>query len=59
MQPLIDIIQLSEILNTPVSTIYGWRCSNKIPYIKLGKRALFSLEDIINFINKNRVPAKG
>lgn len=58
MQPLLDIDEVSELLNTPKQTIYGWRYKNIIPFIKLGRRALFSIEDIQDFIEKNTVPAK-
>jgi excisionase family DNA binding protein len=58
MDALLDMDQVSEILNTPKETIYGWRSQKKIPFIKIGRRALFHPQDVLEFILKNRIPAK-
>lgn len=58
MQPLLDINQASEILNTPKQTIYKWKRQNRLGFIKLGKRLLFSLTDLETFIEAHRTYPK-
>ena len=52
---LLNINQVSELLNIKVSTIYSWVHQRKIPFIKLYGKLCFEHEDITSFINSNRV----
>jgi excisionase family DNA binding protein len=55
MEKLLNVNQLADILGLKKITIYEWVRSNKIPFVKLGKRVLFQPSDVEEFIKKNRV----
>ena len=55
MEKLLNVNQLADILGLKKITIYEWVRSNKIPFVKLGKRVLFQPSDIADFIKSNRV----
>lgn len=47
--------ELSEFLNVPIKTIYGWIYQNKIPYIRIGPRLIrFDLVEIEKWISSKR-----
>lgn len=50
--------QTSEMIGIAVSTLNQWIANRKIDYIKLDKRVLFDVRDVIAFIEARRVPAK-
>lgn len=43
--------EVSEILNISVSQAYKLANENKLPTLRLGRRVLFSIKKIENFIN--------
>ncbi len=55
MEKLLNVNQLADILGLKKITVYEWVRSNRIPFIKLGKRVLFHPSDIADFIKANRV----
>ncbi len=55
MDKLLNVNQLADILGLKKITIYEWVRSNKIPFVKLGKRVLFQPSDVEEFIKTNRV----
>lgn len=52
MLKLININQLSAIIDVPTSTIYGWTSSGKIPYLKVNGALRFDLEDVLQYFKK-------
>jgi len=42
----VDIKAVSRYTSLPVSTLYEWSGTGKIPSIKIGRRVLFDLHDI-------------
>ncbi|MBF0556182.1 MAG: helix-turn-helix domain-containing protein [Nitrospirae bacterium] len=46
MEQYIDIKQLSEALQTPVSTLYYWKSIGKIGFTKIGRKILFNKQEI-------------
>lgn len=46
----LSISELSEYLKIPLSTIYQFTSKKEIPYSKIGKRLIFSKEDIDNYV---------
>jgi len=52
---LITIEQASELLNTPVGTLYVWVHYKKIPFVKIGRKLLFNESLLIDYINSNTV----
>lgn len=40
-------------------TIYGWVCHRQIPFVKVGRRTMFRIEDLDEFIERRRVQARG
>ncbi len=55
MDKLLNVNQLADILGLKKITVYEWVRSNRIPFIKLGKRVLFHPRDVEEFIKSNRV----
>jgi len=55
IEKLLNINQTAEILNLKVNTLYSWVHNKKIPHIKLHGKLCFDLEDLKEFINKNKV----
>ncbi len=53
MNKLLDIKQLSEMLNIKKSTIYSYIHRKTIPFIKIGGRVLFDPIEIQNFVDQN------
>jgi hypothetical protein len=39
------------MLDTPLSTIYYWKDHGILPYVALGGKILFDLEDVLKCIN--------
>lgn len=55
MHKLLNINELSTLLQVSVPTLYRWVHQKKIPYVKLGGKLRFAPEDITNFISKNSI----
>ena len=51
---LLDISQLSEIINIKKKTIYDWTHKGLIPYIKVGRLLRFDLNDIERWLKSNK-----
>lgn len=50
---LLNITQLSEVINVKKKTIYDWTHKKQIPYIKMGRLLRFDLDDIEKWIKRN------
>ena len=55
---LLDIAQLSEMLNIKKKTIYDWTHKGTIPYIKLGGLIRFDPKEIEQWIKSKKVKRK-
>ncbi len=51
---LVDISQLSEIINIKKKTIYDWTHKGLIPYVKVGRLLRFDLNDIERWLKSNK-----
>ena len=51
---LLNVSQLSEILNIKTKTIYDWTHKGMIPYIKMGKLVRFNSDDIEKWVTSNK-----
>lgn len=51
---LLDISQLSEIINIKKKTIYDWTHKDLIPYVKVGRLLRFDLNDIERWLKSNK-----
>jgi excisionase family DNA binding protein len=51
---LLDVSQLSEMLNVKKKTIYDWVHKNKIPYLKLGNLVRFNPNDIDQWLKSKK-----
>lgn len=51
MKRYANIKEVSEYTSLPVKTLYEWASLGRIPSIKLGRRVLFDLNDIDNFMS--------
>ncbi len=52
---LLNVAETANILKIKKSTIYAWVHQKKIPFIKLYGKLCFEYEDILVFINTNRI----
>jgi len=52
MEKLLNIKELSEILNIPVGTIYSWTYMQFIPHYKLGRSVRFKPSEIEVWLKK-------
>lgn len=50
---LLDISQLSEIINIKKKTIYDWTHKGLIPYVKVGRLLRFDINDIERWLKRN------
>lgn len=50
MKKMIDVGELADLLSVQVGTIYTWCWQKKIPYTKLGNKALRFSEEQVNQI---------
>jgi excisionase family DNA binding protein len=55
---LLNVKQCAKFLGLARGTIYTWRKQGKIPYIQLGKRFVFPLNDLMAFLEMNKVTVK-
>ncbi len=55
MKPLKDINFAADFLGLPVPSIRGKISRKEIPFIRLGRRVLFDLEDLQAFVEKLKV----
>ncbi len=59
MNRLIDFEEARRFLGIQKSTLYEWVHQQKIRYVKVGRLVKFHQDDIVKFIDKNTVEAKG
>jgi excisionase family DNA binding protein len=50
--------ELSEMLGVSIHTIYQWTCKRQVPFIKVGKLVRFPYDDVISWLDSNRVSPK-
>ena len=50
---LIPVKEASAWLGIPVFTLYSWAQSHRVPHYKLGKRVMFSKEDLKRWIEEH------
>jgi excisionase family DNA binding protein len=55
MEPLKDIKFAADFLNLPIPSLRGKVSRREIPFIKIGRRVLFDLEDLQTFVEKLKV----
>ena len=56
---LLSVKEASAWLGIPVFTIYSWALSRRIPHYKIGKRVMFSRDDLKRWIDEHRVVEAG
>ena len=55
---LIGIKDAAAVLGISENTLRQWVCYRQFPYVKVGRRTLIALKDLVNFIDGNRVAAR-
>jgi excisionase family DNA binding protein len=58
MENLLDVHQVAELLSVSRWTVERWKALRLIPFVRLGRRTLFDPEDLREFIQAHRIPAK-
>jgi len=48
----LNVDQLAEVLNVPVSWIYQKTRVNKIPHYKMGRHLRFKLNEVVEYFKK-------
>jgi len=56
---LMTIQEAALYLGLSVHTLYAWTSQRKIPFVKLGNRVRFDVEQLNRWIDKNRVSVVG
>lgn len=52
---LLSVAEAAELLRLSKHTIRAWLSQRRLPFVKLGGRVLFRMEDLVTFINSNLV----
>ena len=52
---LLEAHDVAEMLNVKLSTVYTWVLEGYLPAIKLGKLVRFKLDEVLEWIEENRV----
>jgi len=52
---LLEAHDVAEMLNVKLSTVYTWVLEGYLPAIKLGKLVRFKLDEVLEWIEGNRV----
>ncbi len=52
---LMNITQLSEVINVKKKTIYDWTHKGLIPYIKIGRLIRFDINDIEKWLKYKKM----
>ena len=52
---LINTKQLSEYIGITEGTARVWCCLKKLPYVKVGRKVMFDLNDIDAWVDERRV----
>lgn len=50
---LLNIRETSEYLGIPVNTLYCWVSQRRIPFVKMGKRTMFDLSRLNDYIDEH------
>lgn len=58
MEKLINVKQVSELLEVHVSTVYDWVNRGSIPYVKLGRLVRFKKAEIFRWIDSHEIRPK-
>ncbi len=59
MEKLMNVEEVSELLNVSVSTVRKWVHTGFIPHVKLGKRSVrFEASALLKWLEKTRVPER-
>ena len=56
---LVSVKEASAWLGISAFTIYSWALSQKIPHYKIGKRVMFSKEELKRWLDGHRVGETG
>ena len=58
MDPLVDAIEVSKVLNVPVTWVWKQGREGKIPCYRVGKYMRFNLKEVVEFLrNESQEPA--
>ena len=55
-QNLLTIKEAAEYLRISIPGIYRLTSQKRIPFIKLGQRVLFDLQDLVIWLNSKKIP---
>lgn len=55
MEKYLTIKELSERLNIPLKTLYGWTSCRRIPHFKVGKSLRFNERQIQTWIDQQAI----
>lgn len=56
---LLSVKEASAWLGIPAFTLYSWALSRRIPHHKIGRRVLFSRDELKRWVDAHRVTEAG
>jgi excisionase family DNA binding protein len=58
MKNLLTVAETAEALNIKVATVRAWLLRRKLPRVNCGRAVRIPAEAIVEFIERNTIPAK-
>ena len=58
-QNLLDNFDMMELFHLSRNTLYNLRKAKKLAYIRIGRRIYYFLEDVMIFLQNNKMPGLG
>ena len=52
---ILNVKELAEYLGFAPGTVYNWVCLKKVPYIKIGGRVKFDIQDINKIVERLKI----
>lgn len=59
LEALLDAKAASKALRISLSTLRRWTAERRVPHVKLGRRALYSVRALCEFVALNERPIRG
>lgn len=58
MNSMISVREAAQMLGIAPSTVYRFVHQQRLPFIKIGSRVLFDLDDLSEWVREHKIPAR-
>ncbi|HCV00018.1 MAG TPA: hypothetical protein DGL25_02355 [Dehalococcoidia bacterium] len=58
MNRMVSVPDVAELLGLAPSTVYRFVRQQRLPFIKIGSRVLFDLDDLSEWVREHKIPAR-